>query len=299
VLKAAAGGGGRGITVVTDPAGIRSAYASTTAAALALFGDERVYVERYLERARHVEVQFACDRSDAAVHIGTRDCTVQRRYQKLLEEAPAPGISRELADEMCSVTLRAVAACGYVGLGTAEFLVTGDGHYHFLEVNCRIQVEHPVSEMVSGLDLVREQLHLASGGLLRHEQKDIAIAGHALECRVNAENPAAMFAPAPGQLERFTLPGGPFVRVDTHARAGYRIGADYDPLIAKVIVWAPDRSQALARMDRALAEFDIGGPGIATTIPFLRNVIADRDFRKAEHSTDITNRVLRGGCDSI
>ncbi len=292
IIKASAGGGGRGMTAVGNPADFLRCHAETSAAALALFGDDRVYVERYLPGARHVEVQFLCDQSGAGIHLGTRDCSVQRRHQKLVEEAPAPGLSRQTVREMSESALRGALAAGYVGVGTAEFLVDADERHYFLEVNGRIQVEHPVTEMVSRIDLVQEQLLVASGSRIRYKQEDVRLEGHAIECRVNAEDPYRMFAPTPGVLDRFLPPGGPFTRVDSHGRPGYRVGPDYDSLLAKVIVWAPDRDQAISRMERALAEFDIGGDGIRTTIPFLLTVLANSDFRKVRHSTDLAGRLL-------
>jgi acetyl-CoA carboxylase, biotin carboxylase subunit len=294
IIKASAGGGGRGMTVVERPADLSRAYTETKAAALVLYGDDRVYVERYLSGARHVEVQFLCDQSGEGIHLGTRDCTVQRRHQKLVEEAPAPGLAEQTLQEMCTETLRGVLSAGYVGAGTAEFLVDEDERHYFLEVNGRIQVEHPVTEMVSQIDLVQQQILLASGDRLQYSQEDLTVTGHALECRVNAEDPARMFTPTPGVLDRFLPPGGPFTRVDSHGEPGYRIGPDYDSLLAKVVVWAPDRDQAIGRMERALSEFEISGPGIRTTIPFLISVLADSDFRKARHSTAIAGRISSG-----
>jgi acetyl-CoA carboxylase, biotin carboxylase subunit len=294
IIKAAAGGGGRGMTVVREPGEFAQAYAQTRATAAVLYGDDRLYVERYLDGARHVEVQFLCDQAGSGIHLGTRDCTVQRRHQKLVEEAPAPALSSQTLDEMCAVTLHGVLAAGYVGAGTAEFLVDAAEQAYFLEVNCRIQVEHPVSEMISGIDLVAEQVQLAAGGRLRHRQEDVILRGHALECRVNAEDPARNFAPTPGVLTEFLPPGGPFTRVDSHGEPGYRIPPDYDSLVAKVAVWAPDREQAIARAERALAEFAIAGPGVKTTIPFLAAVLADTDFRKVRHTTGIADHIGAG-----
>jgi acetyl-CoA carboxylase biotin carboxylase subunit len=291
IIKAAAGGGGRGMAVVREQSDFPRVYAEIRAVAAALYSDDRLYVERYLDGARHVEVQFLCDQAGSGIHLGTRDCTVQRRHQKLLEEAPAPAMSPDTVAQMCAATLRGVLAAGYVGAGTAEFLVDTDQRAYFLEVNCRIQVEHPVTEMVTWIDLVQEQLYLASGGALRHRQDDVTLSGHAIECRVNAEDPDRMFAPTPGDLADFLPPGGPFTRVDSHGEPGYRIGPDYDSLLAKVAVWAPDRDQAIARMERALAEFAITGAGIKSTIPFLMTMLANSDFRKVSHTTGIAEHV--------
>jgi acetyl-CoA carboxylase biotin carboxylase subunit len=287
IIKAAMGGGGRGLSVVRDPAGFGAAYRETRARAQSLFGDGRVYVERYLERARHVEIQVLSDRHGGTVHLGERDCTVQRRHQKLIEETPAPGLSRELIARMGEVAVAGARSAGYVGAGTFEFLVDSRGDFYFLEVNCRIQVEHPVTEAVTGLDLVAEQLRIAAGAPLRLRQQDVVPRGAAIECRINAEDPRRDFAPAPGLLTEFVPPGGPFVRVDTAAYQGARISPAYDSLIAKLIVWAPDRERALARARRALAEFRIEGPGVATTAAFLSEVIAHHDFQAGTHDTDL------------
>nr|QLJ96493.1 acetyl-CoA carboxylase biotin carboxylase subunit [Micromonospora carbonacea] len=295
IVKAAAGGGGRGMTVVDAPADLPRAYARTRAAAQAAFGDDRVYVERYLTDARHVEVQVLCDGNGDGVHLGTRDCSVQRRHQKLVEEAPAPSLSADAAQAIAAAALRGALEVGFTGAGTVEFLVDDDGGFHFLEINCRIQVEHPVTEMITGIDLVHEQLHIASGAPLRLRQSDVRPRGVSVECRVNVEDPDRGFAPTPGRLDRFHPPGGPFTRVDTHARPGYLVGPYYDSLLAKVAVWAPERELALRRLDRALAEFDIAGPGVRTTIPFVRRVLADAAFRGGRHTTGLVDRLLRGG----
>jgi acetyl-CoA carboxylase biotin carboxylase subunit len=291
IIKAAAGGGGRGMTVVTDPAGMARAYRETRRTALSVFGDDRVYVERYLPRARHVEVQFLCDAHGSGIHLGTRDCSVQRRRQKLIEEAPAPALAAATADAMCRTAAQAAVGVGFTGAGTAEFLVDGDGRYYFMEINSRIQVEHPVTEMVTGVDLVQEQIRVAAGMPLRWRQEDIRLRGVSVECRVNAEDPARQFAPTPAPVSTFVPPGGAFTRVDTHGFPGWRVGPDYDSLLAKVVVWGHDRDEALARMDRALLEFGVDGPGLATTIPFLRRVLGDAEFRRASHRTDLVDRL--------
>jgi acetyl-CoA carboxylase biotin carboxylase subunit len=292
IIKAAAGGGGRGMTVVRDPADVVQAYRETRRVALSVFGDDRVYLERYLDRARHVEVQFLCDAHGQAIHLGTRDCSVQRRRQKLIEEAPAPGLAEDTALAMCETAAQAAAGLGFTGAGTAEFLVDDDERYYFMEVNSRIQVEHPVTEMVTGVDLVQEQLRIAAGLPLRWRQPDIQPRGVSMECRVNAEDPGRQFAPTPAVVSRFVPPGGPFTRVDTHGFPGWRVGPDYDSLLAKVVVWGQDRDEAMQRMDRALSEFDVDGPGLATTIPFLRRVLADPEFRKASHVTGLVDRLV-------
>ncbi|WP_322749650.1 MULTISPECIES: acetyl-CoA carboxylase biotin carboxylase subunit [unclassified Frankia] len=292
IIKAVAGGGGRGMTVVWSAAELSRAYTRTRAAARAVFGDDRIYVERFLERARHVEVQILCDAHGGGIHLGTRDCSVQRRHQKLVEEAPAPELDPDRVAEMCRDAVRGALSVGFTGLGTVEFLVDEDQAHHFIEINSRIQVEHPVTEMVTGCDLVHEQLYVASGTPLRLRQEDVVARGVAVECRVNTEDPDRGFVPAPGLLERFTPPAGPFVRVDTHGYPGYRVSPHYDSLLAKVSVWAPSRAEALGRAERALAEFDIAGPGVVTTIPFIKQVLADTEFRKGQYSTGLVERLV-------
>ncbi|MEU8300718.1 acetyl-CoA carboxylase biotin carboxylase subunit [Micromonospora sp. NPDC048909] len=295
IVKAAAGGGGRGMTVVWSAAELPRAYAKTRAAAQAVFGDDRVYVERYLTEARHVEVQVLCDGHGNGVHLGTRDCSVQRRHQKLVEEAPAPALPAGVLDSIAETALRGALEVGFTGAGTLEFLVDAEERFHFLEINCRIQVEHPVTEMITGIDLVHEQLHIAAGVPLRWRQDEIRLHGVAVECRVNVEDPERDFAPTPGRLERFLPPGGPFTRVDTHGRPGYVVGPHYDSLLAKVAVWAPDRELALNRLERALDEFDVTGPGVRTTIPFVRRVLDDAGFRKGRYTTGLVDRLLAAG----
>jgi acetyl-CoA carboxylase biotin carboxylase subunit len=292
IIKAAAGGGGRGMSIVHDPDDFTRVYQRTRATALQLFGDARVYVERYLASARHVEIQVLADQYGNAIHLGERDCSVQRRHQKLVEESPAPGLPRELTERMGVAAVNGVLATGYVGAGTFEFLVDTENRFYFMEVNCRIQVEHPVTEMVTGVDLVAEQLRVAAGERLRLTQEDVRLDGAAIECRVNVEDPDRDFAPAPGLLERFTPPGGPFVRVDTHGFSGYKVPAAYDSLLAKVITWAPDRTAAIARMRRALAEFEVDGPGVHTTREFLDRVLADPEFAEGKHDTGLVARLL-------
>ncbi|MFE9955372.1 acetyl/propionyl/methylcrotonyl-CoA carboxylase subunit alpha [Micromonospora sp. NPDC005299] len=292
IVKAAAGGGGRGMTVVRSAAELPRAYARTRAAAQVAFGDDRVYVERYLADARHVEVQVLCDGHGNGIHLGTRDCSVQRRHQKLIEEAPAPALRPATLDTLAETALRGALSVGFTGAGTVEFLVDEAERCHFLEINCRIQVEHPVTELVTGIDLVHEQLHVAAGTPLRWRQEDVRLRGVAVECRVNVEDPDRDFAPAPGRLDRFRPPGGPFTRVDTHGHVGYLVSPHYDSLLAKVAVWAPDRDGALDRLDRALGEFDVAGPGVRTTIPFARRVLRDAAFRAGRHTTALVDRLL-------
>ncbi|HWB36315.1 MAG TPA: acetyl-CoA carboxylase biotin carboxylase subunit [Rugosimonospora sp.] len=292
IVKAAAGGGGRGLQVVPDRGGFVHSFQSSRVNAQAFFGDGRLYVERYLRSARHVEVQVLCDAYGNAVSLGARDCSVQRRYQKLVEEAPPPGLPTELVDGMCAAAVRGARSVGYVGPGTFEFLVDPDGNYYFMEVNCRIQVEHPVTEMVTGVDLIAEQIRVAAGEPLRLTQQDVQVRGASIECRINAEDPDQNFVPRSGVLTEFIPPGGPFVRLDTHAYPGYRVPHAFDSLLAKLIVWAPDRDQAITRMLRALAEFRISGDHLATTIGFLGEVLDDHRFRAAAHDTSLLPALL-------
>lgn len=299
IIKAVAGGGGRGMAVVAHPEQFRMAYRSTRSAAATLFGDGRICLERYLRRAHHIEIQLLCDATGNAVHLGERDCSVQRRRQKLLEETPSPVIDPELAERIATAALAGTAAVGYRGLGTFEFLVDGEtGDFFFIEANCRIQVEHPVTEMVTGIDLVRAQLAVAAGGQLSLRQEDVQRRGVAVECRINAEDPDRAFLPTPGLIEEFVPPGGPFVRVDTHAVAGMLVSPNYDPLLAKIITWAPDRDQALDRMDRALGETRVRGAGVCTTTEFLRRVLAHPEFRKGVHTTSLVDERLSSPTDS-
>ena len=293
ILKAVAGGGGRGMAVVRALEELPRAFAETRAHARTVFGDERLYLERFVDDARHIEVQVLCDAHGSAVHLGERDCSVQRRHQKLIEESPGPSLAAGLREAVCAAAVKGALAVGYVGAATFEFVLAPSGEFYLMEINCRLQVEHPVTEMVTGIDIVREQLMVAAGLPLTVRQRDVSPRGVAVECRVNAEDPARDFAPTPGLLTEFVPPGGQFVRIDTHAYPGWYVGPDYDSLLAKTVVWAPDRAQALARMDRALSEFRIDGTGLRTTIGFLRQVLAHPDFRTAQHTTGLVEAMSR------
>jgi acetyl-CoA carboxylase biotin carboxylase subunit len=238
IVKASAGGGGRGMRVIWDGKNFLDHYQRTQAESQMLFGDGLVYLEKYLEKARHVEIQVLCDTHGGAIHLGARDCSVQRRNQKLVEESPAPLLPDGLVERMGQSAVRGALTAGYVGAGTFEFLVDPDGDYYFMEVNCRIQVEHPVTEMLTGVDLVAEQINIAAGNRLALRQEDVLPRGVAIECRINAEDPLRDFTPTPGLIEEFVPAGGPFVRVDTHAFQGYTVPPNYDSLLAKLIVWA-------------------------------------------------------------
>jgi acetyl-CoA carboxylase biotin carboxylase subunit len=288
LVKASAGGGGRGMRVVHNREDLGRALQTAQREAEAAFGSGELYLEKYLEEPRHVEVQVLADARGNAVHLGERDCSIQRRHQKLLEEAPAPGLSPRLRAQLHRAALRLVHAIGYVNAGTVEFLVDRQENFYFLEMNTRIQVEHPVTEAVTGLDLVAEQIRIAAGERLRFSQREVEFRGHALECRINAEDPAHDFRPSPGRVVSFVPPGGPGVRVDTHVYAGYTIPPYYDSLIAKVVAWGRDRAEAIARMERALREFEI--TGIRTTIPLHRAILDNAFFRRGEVYTNFVQR---------
>ncbi|HEV2281704.1 MAG TPA: acetyl-CoA carboxylase biotin carboxylase subunit [bacterium] len=287
IIKAAAGGGGRGMRIVHTADDVRRALAAAQTEAEAAFGDGALYVEKYLEEPRHVEVQILADGRGAIVALGERDCSVQRRHQKLLEEAPSPGVTPRLRRALFRAAVRAAEVVGYANAGTVEFLVDGGEHFYFMEMNTRVQVEHPVTETVTDVDIVKEQIRIAAGERLTIP-REIEPRGHAIECRVNAEDPAREFLPSPGPITAFILPGGPGVRVDTHAFAGYTIPPYYDSLIAKVIAWGRDREEAIARMTRALREFEIGG--VRTTIPFHLAVLDNAFFRRGEVYVNFVQR---------
>ncbi|ACM05695.1 acetyl-CoA carboxylase biotin carboxylase subunit [Thermomicrobium roseum] len=283
LVKAAAGGGGRGMRIVREERELATALQVAQQEAQAAFGDPSVYLERYLERPRHVEVQILADQHGNIVAVGERDCSIQRRYQKLIEEAPAPDLSARVRDALHEAAVRGARAVGYVGAGTFEFLVDREGHFYFTEANARLQVEHPVTEAVTGLDLVQWQLAIAAGERLALRERDLAPRGHAIEVRVTAEDPDRDFAPRPGRIEQLVWPGGPGIRVDSHAYAGYVVPPHYDSLLGKVIAWGLDRAQAIERLDRALRETIIDG--VPTPIPLLRRILQHPDFRASRHTT--------------
>lgn len=274
IVKAAGGGGGRGMRVVHTEAALLNSIATTKSEARAAFGNDMVYMEKFLENPRHVEIQVLADGQGNAIHLGERDCSMQRRHQKVVEEAPAPGISPELRDEIGKVCVEACLRIGYRGAGTFEFLFE-NGRFYFIEMNTRIQVEHPVTEMVTGIDLVREQLLIAAGRKLSIKQSDVVLRGHAIECRINAEDPES-FLPSPGLITHFHAPGGPGVRVDTHVYEGYRVPPNYDSMIGKLIVHGSTRAEAIARMRVALSEMVVDG--IKTNIPLQQRIMADAGF---------------------
>jgi acetyl/propionyl-CoA carboxylase alpha subunit len=284
LVKAAAGGGGRGMRAVTDATDLPEALAAARREAAAAFGDDRVFLERRLGGARHVEVQILCDAHRGAVHLGERDCSLQRRHQKIIEESPSPAVDAELRAQLGAAALAIASAAGYVGAGTVEFLLAADGSWCFLELNARLQVEHPVTEAVCGIDLVRAQLEIAMGHPLDFEQEDVAPRGHAIECRLYAEDPAAGFVPAVGTLLRFELPHWPGVRCETGARPGDRVGVRYDPMLAKLIAHAEDRDACVERLSAALAETIV--LGVTTNLGFLRWALDDELFRAGEATTE-------------
>ena len=279
IIKASGGGGGRGMRVVHTEMALLNAVAMTRAEAKSAFNNDQVYLEKYLETPRHVEIQVLADSFGNAIHLGERDCSMQRRHQKVIEEAPAPGISEKQRAEIGEVCVAACKRIGYRGAGTFEFLYER-GRFYFIEMNTRIQVEHPVTEMVTGVDLVTEQIRIASGEKLRYKQSDIVMRGHAIECRINAED-AVTFTPSPGLVTRYHAPGGPGIRMETHLYDGYRIPPNYDSLIAKLIVHGKSRTECLMRLRRALDEYAIGG--IETTIPLHQRLIADADFQNGAY----------------
>lgn len=291
VIKAVAGGGGRGIRVVERAGDLAAAYDETRRTARSVFGDSRVYIERYLTAPRHVEVQILADRHGAVAALGERDCSVQRRHQKLVEESPAPGIPPEVSNELCDYAVRGAKAAGYTGAGTFEFLIDDQHRGWFMEVNCRVQVEHPVTEMVTGVDIIAEQLAVAAGRPLSTAATTARSSGCAIECRINAEDPLRDFTPTPGHLDVATMPAGAGVRVDTHVGPGTTIPPFYDSMLAKVLAWGPDRATAIARMRRALAEVDVRGRGVATTAVFLDRVLAHPEFVGARHDTGLIERM--------
>ena len=288
IIKAAAGGGGRGMRIVHTPQDLDVALETARGESAATFGDGQVYIEKYIAEPRHIEVQILADRHGNIVHLGARDCSIQRRHQKLIEESPPPRLRERTLSGLTRAAVRASQTIGYINAGTVEFLVDAHENFYFMEMNTRIQVEHPVTEMVTGLDLVKEQIRIAAGERLLFGQRDVELRGHALECRINAEDPRHDFRPSPGVITAFHAPGGPGVRVDTHCYPGYAIPHHYDSLIAKVITWGRDRNEAIARMRRALSEFEIGG--IRTTIPFHLRVVDNAFFRRGEVYTNFVQR---------
>jgi acetyl-CoA carboxylase biotin carboxylase subunit len=290
IIKAAAGGGGRGMRVAHNEVSLRAGIKAAQLEAENAFKDPTVFIEKYIERGRHVEVQIIGDNHGNVIHLYERDCTMQRRHQKLVEESPSPVLTPEIREELCASAVRLAKAAGYSNAGTVEYIVDEKKNFYLLEVNARVQVEHPVTEQVTGVDLIKTQIRVASGEKLPFTQKDIRLNGHAIECRINAEDPARNFTPCPGTIEEYRVPGGPGVRLDSHAYAGYRIPPNYDSMIGKLIVHRPTRVEAIAAMKRALGEFHIHP--IRTTIPLQLQIMDNKEFQTGNVDTGFVERVL-------
>ncbi len=290
MIKATAGGGGRGMRLVPSPDQLMQLYKAAQGEADAAFGNPGLYLEKFIDRPRHVEVQVLADRHGNVVHLGERDCSIQRRHQKLLEEAPSPALDPELRRRMGEAAVAAARSINYEGAGTVEFLLDRNGGFYFMEMNTRIQVEHPVTEMVTGIDLIAEQLRIAGGESISVQQEDIQLRGHAIECRINAEDSLHNFRPAPGRITGWLPPGGPGVRVDSHVYTGYDIPPFYDSLIGKLIIWAPNRAAALERMKRALNECAV--TGIPTTVDFHLRMLDRPEFQKGDVHTKFVEQEM-------
>lgn len=292
LIKAAAGGGGKGMRIVYDPANIENAIQTARSEAKSAFGDDRVYVEKYLEEPRHIEVQILADSFGNTVHLFDRECSIQRRHQKVVEEAPSAILTDELRDKITSAAVKAAISCNYEGAGTVEFLVDKHRNFYFLEMNTRLQVEHPVTEFITGFDLVEWQIRVASGEKLPFGQNDITCKGHAIECRICAEDPNENFLPSTGLLEMHRIPAGPGVRVDSGVAEGDEVTINYDPLLSKLVVYAETREKAIQRMKRALNEYQIAG--VRTTIPFCSFVMDHPDFTSANYDTHFIKNNFTG-----
>ena len=291
IIKAAAGGGGRGMRVCHNEVRLVSALMTAQQEAGAAFGNSDVYIEKYLERPKHIEIQLLADTHGNIIYLYERDCTIQRRHQKLVEEAPSPSVDWKLRRKMGDMAVKAAKAVGYTNAGTVEFLLNEDGQFYFIEMNTRVQVEHGISELITGIDIVKEQIRIAAGEKLTIRKQDqVPLKGHAIECRINAEDPANGFSPSPGKIERYNAPGGPGVRVDSHAYAGYTVLPYYDSMIGKLMVHGRNRGEAIAIMQRALEEFII--EPIKTTIPIHKEIMKHPVFRRGQMFTDFIDRML-------
>ncbi|HIK53711.1 MAG TPA: acetyl-CoA carboxylase biotin carboxylase subunit [Synechococcales cyanobacterium M55_K2018_004] len=290
MIKATAGGGGRGMRLVRSPDDLVKSFLAAQGEAEAAFGNPGVYLEKFIERPRHIEFQILADSHGNVVHLGERDCSIQRRHQKLLEEAPSPALSPELREKMGAAAVRVAQAIDYTGAGTVEFLLDQSGNFYFMEMNTRIQVEHPVTEMNTGIDLIAEQIRVAQGEKLRFTQEQIQFRGHTIECRINAEDPDHNFRPSPGRISGYLPPGGPGVRMDSHVYTDYEIPPYYDSLIGKLIVWGPDRPSAIRRMKRALRECAI--TGLPTTIGFHQRILETNDFLEGKVYTNFVEQIM-------
>ena len=290
IIKATAGGGGRGMRLVEKAETLEKMFKAAQGEAEAAFGNDGLYMEKFIKKPRHVEIQILADKSGNVIHLGERDCSVQRRHQKLLEESPSPAINKELREKMGNAAIAAAKSINYEGAGTVEFLVDENEKFYFMEMNTRIQVEHPVTEMVTGVDLIAEQIKIAAGQNLEFNQEQIQLNGHAIECRINAEDPTHNFRPSPGRITGWLPPGGPGVRVDSHVYTGYEIPPFYDSLIGKLIVWGKDRNAAITRMNRALNECAV--TGIPTTINFHLNLLEKQKFKEGKIHTKYVEEEL-------
>jgi acetyl-CoA carboxylase biotin carboxylase subunit len=293
MVKASAGGGGKGLRRVSMDTELESAYRAARSEAQNAFNDPSVYVEKYIERPRHVEVQILGDQHGHLIYLGERECSLQRRHQKVVEECPSPAVDDDLRRVMGETAVQIGKLAGYWNAGTVEFLLDQSGNYYFLEMNTRLQVEHPVTELVVGIDLVKEQLNIAAGGTLRWRQQDVRMRGVAIECRIYAEDPANNFFPSPGLITQLQVPAGPGIRRDSGVYEGWRVPIEYDPLLSKLAVWATDRAEAIARLERALGEYEVYG--IQTNIPFFRRVLKHPDFVAGRLDTGFIDRVLAEG----
>jgi acetyl-CoA carboxylase biotin carboxylase subunit len=291
MIKATAGGGGRGMRFVQEESELTKLFLAAQGEAEAAFGNPGVYMEKFISRPRHIEFQILADSHGNVIHLGERDCSIQRRHQKLLEEAPSPILSPTLRTKMGEAAVQAAKSINYVGAGTVEFLLDQSGEFYFMEMNTRIQVEHPVTEMITGLDLIAEQIRIAQGGKLPLTQEQVVLDGHAIECRINAEDPDHNFRPQPGRISGYLPPGGPGVRMDSHVYTDYEIPAYYDSLIGKLIVWAPNRNAAIKRMQRALRECAI--TGVPTTIGFHQRILETPAFLEGEVYTNFVEQLLQ------
>jgi len=292
MIKAKAGGGGRGMRVVKDKESLSDLFLAAQSEAQVAFGNSQLYIEKLVEHPRHVEIQVIGDSFGNVVHLGERDCSIQRRHQKLIEESPSPAVDQQLRERLGAAATRAARAVDYQSVGTVEFLLDPAGNFYFMEMNTRIQVEHPVTEMVTGIDLIKEQIMLAAGAKLNYTQEDIKLNGHAIECRINAEDPDNGFSPCPGTITSLNTPGGPGIRVDTHIYAGYQIPPYYDSMLAKLIAHGHDRHEAIVRINRALEEMVV--EGVKTTIPFHQRVLANPSFIAGEYDTFFMESLIGG-----
>jgi len=290
ILKASAGGGGKGIRIAYNEQELEHEYDIVKQEALISFGDSSIYIEKYIENPRHVEIQVLADEFGNAVHLGERDCSVQRRNQKILEESPSAAINKEIRNKMGEVAIKAVKEIGYTNVGTIEFLVDKNKNFYFMEMNTRVQVEHPVTEFVTGIDIIKEQIKVASGEKLNFVQEDIRFSGHSMEARINAENPDKNFMPCPGKILGVNIPGGNGVRIDTAIYAGYTVPQNYDSMLAKVIVHGKDREESIAKMKSALSEFVI--EGIKTNIDFILKILDNEDFKNNNYDTSFISKLL-------